>query len=383
MDFSIPTVFAEELVSFKKFITKQVRSELSGWLIQGSVPKRFFTAMGDAGWFGYRWDGQRMTKGSGLRDTLILEKLAEVSPGVAVTVLIVSDLGMSALHLFGSQPLLEKYAAAVVRGETLICLGNSENLAGSDAASITMTAERADGGWVLNGAKAYVTNGLISELAVVTAVLDPDAGRSRQVSMFLVDLNTEGVRRKRLSKQVWLPSDLTRLEFSNVFVPDDHLLGKRGHGLQQVLQLFTISRVPISGLALGTARGAFDLAVRHSRKRKIFGRPIADFQAKAFETADFHARIEAARLMVLRAATAMDSGGDFRFEASMAKYLAVGIAQEVSAWAADIFGAASVVREHPIHNFPMDAWAVSLAEGTQDVQKLVIFRELMKRFPNR
>jgi len=379
MDFSIPTVFAEELVSFKKFITKQVRSELSGWLIRGSVPKRFFTAMGDAGWFGYQWDGQRMTKGSGLRDTLILEKLAEVSPGVAVTVLIVSDLGMSALHLFGSQPLLEKYAAAVVRGETLICLGNSENHAGSDAASITMTAERADGGWVLNGAKAYVTNGLISELAVVTAVLDPDAGRSRQVSMFLVDLNTEGVRRKRLSKQVWLPSDLTRLEFTNVFVPDDHLLGKRGHGLQQVLQLFTISRVPISGLALGTARGAFDLAVRHSRKRKIFGRPIADFQAKAFETADFYARIEAARLMVFQAAGAMDSGDDFRFEASMAKYLAVGIAQEVSAWAADIFGAASVVREHPIHNFPMDAWAVSLAEGTQDVQKLVIFRELMKQ----
>jgi alkylation response protein AidB-like acyl-CoA dehydrogenase len=383
MHLSIPTALSEELNKFEAYIATRIKPELSSWLKTGSVPRHFFTTMGDAGWFGYQWDGKRMTRGSGLRDTLILERLARTSPGVAVTVLIVSDLGMSALHLFGSQQLRGKYAAAVVRGETLICLGNSDNLAGSDAAGITMSAERVDGGWVLNGAKAYVTNGLISDLAVVTAVSDPDAGRGRQVSMFLVDLNSEGIRRKRLSKQVWLPSDLTRLDFSNVFVADGHLLGRRGKGLQQVLQLFTISRVPISGLALGTARGAFDLAVGHSRKREVFGRPIADFQAKAFEMADFYARIEAARLMVLRAATAMDSGGDFRFEASMAKYLTVGVAQEVSAWAADIFGAASVVLEHPIHKFPMDAWAVSLAEGTQDVQKLVIFRELMKRFPNR
>ena len=378
MRFSLPTTLSEELVDFKTFIQKQVRPELSGWLKQGRVPQHFFTAMGDAGWFGYQWDGHRMTKSTGLRDTLILEHLARVSPGVAVTVLIASDLGMSALYLFGSKQLKEQYAAEVVRGKTLICIGNSENLAGSDAAGINMTAERVDGGWMLNGSKAYVTNGLISDLAVVTAVTDGEAERNRRVSMFLVTLDTDGVKRKRLSKQVWLPSDLTRLDFSNVFVPDDHLLGEIGRGLQQVLQLFTISRVPISGLAMGTARGAFNLAMGHSNKRQVFGQPIAAFQAKAFEMADLYARMDAARLMVLRAAVAMDSGKDFRFEASMAKYMAVDIAQEVSSWAADIFGAASVVKEHPIHNYPMDAWAVSLAEGTQDVQKLVIFRELMK-----
>ena len=379
MEFSLPPALSEELADFETFIEKQVRPSLSSWMKQGRVPQDFFTAMGDSGWFGYHLEKQRMSKATGLRDTLILERLARVSPGVAVTVLIVSDLGMSALYLFGTKRLRDQYADAVVRGKTLICIGNSENMAGSDAAGIRMKAERVAGGWILNGTKAYVTNGLISDLAVITAVSDANADRSRRVSMFLVNLDTNGVQRKRLSKQVWLPSDLTRLDFSNVFVPDDHLLGEKGRGLQQVLQLFTISRIPISGLAMGTARGAFDLAMRHSSKRQVFGRPIADFQAKAFEMADLYARMEASWLMVLRAAVSMDSGKDFRFEASMAKYLAVDIAREVSIWAADIFGAASVVKEHPIHNFPMDAWAVSLAEGTQDVQKLVIFRELMKK----
>ena len=118
--------------------------------------------------------------------------------------------------------------------------------------------------------------------------------------------------------------------------------------------------------------------MQRARNRKAFGKSIADFQAKAFEIADYYAQIEAVRLMVYRAAAAMDSGGDFRFEASLAKYLSVKIAKELCPWAADLFGAVSVINDHPIHKFPMDAWAVSLAEGTQDVQKLVIFRELIK-----
>lgn len=156
-------------------------------------------------------------------------------------------------------------------------------------------------------------------------------------------------------------------------------MGERGKGLQQVLAIFTNSRVPISGLALGTAVGAFEAAINHGRRRKIFGQAVLDFQAKSFEAADLYARMEAARLMVYKAGLAMDSGRDFRFEASMAKYLSVQISKEIASWAADMFGAGSVIYGHPVHKFPMDAWAVSLAEGTQDIQKLVIFRELMRR----
>jgi alkylation response protein AidB-like acyl-CoA dehydrogenase len=197
--------------------------------------------------------------------------------------------------------------------------------------------------------------------------------------MFLVNLHSEGVSRVKLNKQVWIPSDLTRIQCSKVFVPEDYLLGERGRGLQQVLSVFTHSRVIISALTLGTALGAFELALEHGKKRKIFGGSVLEQQGKAFEVADLFSRLEAARLMMLKACWAMDQGQDFRLESSLAKYLAVQIAREVTVWAADLFGAASVIREHPIHKFPMDAWASSLGEGTQDVQKLVIFREVMKK----
>ena len=381
MDFSIPAELAEELKDFDGFLKREVSPSLPIWNREGVVPRSFFQMMGSAGWYGYRWQDKRLVKRSGLRETLILERIAKLSPGVAVAVLIVSDLGLTAFNLFGTDGQIDRFGAAAVRGENLICFGNTENLAGSDAAGIAMSAEKTKGGWVLNGSKAYTTNGLISDLAVITAVSEPEAPRNRRISMFLVELDSEGISRKKLNKQVWIPSDLSRIEFDQVFVPDDHLMGKQGKGLQQTLTVFTNSRIPISGLALGTAAGAFDLALQRARSRTVFGRPIAEFQSKAFEIADFHARLEAARLMVYRAAAAMDSGADFRFEASLAKYLAVEIAKEVCPWAADLFGAASVVREHPVHKFPMDAWAVSLAEGTQDVQKLIIFREIMnKRF---
>ena len=379
MDFSIPVELVAELADFDVFLKEKVSPNLPTWNREGIVPRSFFQMMGSAGWYGYRWQDEGLVKRPGLRETLLLERIATLSPGVAVAVLIVSDLGLTALNLFGTDGQLRRLGAGAVRGESLICFGNTENLAGSDAAGIAMSAEKTKGGWVLNGSKAYTTNGLISDLAVVTAVTEPEAPRNRRISMFLVELDSEGISRKKLNKQVWIPSDLSRIEFDHVFVPDDHLMGNHGKGLQQTLTVFTNSRIPISGLALGTASGAFDLAVQRARSRTVFGRPIAEFQSKAFEIADFYARLEAARLMVYRAAVAMDSGADFRFEASLAKYLSVEIAKELCPWAADLFGAASVVREHPVHKFPMDAWAVSLAEGTQDVQKLVIFREIMKK----
>jgi short/branched chain acyl-CoA dehydrogenase len=336
--------------------------------------------MGQGGWFCFESKEDRLVKGSSLKEALLCEQLAILSPGVAVAVLAHADLGLTGLWHFGSEKLQKAYGHSAIRGKTLLCLGNTERHAGSDVANISMTAKEVDGGWVLNGTKAYVTNGLISDMAVVTAISDQDASRNNRMSMFLVDLNAEGIVRRKLDKQVWIPSDLTRLQFTDVFVPEDHLMGEQGKGLQQVLTIFTYSRVPISALTLATAVGAFEMALDHAKKRDVYGVKIVDQQAKAFEIADFYARIEAARLALYKACWAMDNNQDFRLESSIAKYLAVKIAQEVATWAADLFGAASVMLEHPIHKFPMDAWAASLGEGTQDVQKLVIFREVMKRY---
>jgi alkylation response protein AidB-like acyl-CoA dehydrogenase len=196
--------------------------------------------------------------------------------------------------------------------------------------------------------------------------------------MFLVDLSSKGVNRSKLHKEVWIPSDLTRIQLSDVFVPEANLIGRRGRGLQQVLEIFTNSRITISALTLGTAEGAFRSGIEHAKRRQIFGRRLIDFQAKSFEAADFYSKIEAARLMLWKTCWEKDHGLEFRLDASIAKYLSVELARAVGLWAADLFGAASVVFEHPIHKYPMDAWASSLGEGTQDVQKLIIFREFMK-----
>ena len=380
MDFEISNSLSEEMIRFKKFIEDRIISELPGWYRSKEIPAEFFREMAAGGWNGIEFKKGQLVRGSALREALIAEELAKVSPGLAVAALAQVDLGLMALFLFGSDDLKGRYGKSTAMGETLMCLGNTERIAGSDVANIEMRAQKTKGGWLLDGTKAYVTNGFISDLAVITAVSDPQASRNNRLSMYLVDLHAEGVKKKKLNKQVWIPSDLTRLQFSNVFVPEDHLLGEQAQGLQQVLTVFTNSRVPIAALTLGTAAGAVELALEHARKRKIFGQPIADFQAKGFEAADFHAKIEAARLMLWKACWKMDQNKNFRQESSLAKYLAVEIARNVTSWAADIFGAASVIREHPIHKFPMDAWASSLGEGTQDIQKLVIFRELIKQY---
>ena len=380
MDFSIPEAIAEDVSRFELFLDHHLKPYLAQWYKKGEVPVDFYHSLGKEGWFGIQWSKGNLVRTSALREAFVEENLARISPGIAVAMLAHVNLGFAGLYLFGSRTLKEKYGKAAAAGEVILSLGNTENKAGSDVAGISMTAAKIEGGWVLNGTKAYVTNGAFADLSVITAITDPQEPRNSRMSMFLVDLNSSGLHRKKLNKRVWIPSDLTRLDFKDVFVPDSHILGQQGRGLQQVLEIFTYCRVPISALTLGTAAGAFDMAFKHACRRKVFGKRIVDFQAKAFEVADYYTRLEAARTMLWRACEAIDNGRDFRQASSLAKYLAVETAREVTPWAADMFGAASVVFEHPIHKYPMDTWAASLGEGTQDVQKLVIFRELMKQF---
>jgi alkylation response protein AidB-like acyl-CoA dehydrogenase len=378
MDFAIPAAIIQDLKRITVFINTHLVPHLQSWNHKREIPLEFFQQLGEYGGYSLEVKEERLTRGSALREAVIAEELAKVSPGLAIAALAHIDLGLMGLFLFGSENLHRKYGASAALGKTIMCVGNTENIAGSDVAGIAMSADKVEGGWILNGTKAYVTNGYIADLAVITAVSDPQAARNRRLSMYLADLNADGIRRTKLNKQVWIPSDLTRIQFKEVYIPDDHLLGTRGRGLQQVLEIFTNSRVPIAALTLGTAVGAFNLALERMQKRTLFGKNLLDFQAKAFELSDLYAKIEAARLMIYKSCWDVDQREDFRQSSSLAKYLAVEVAREVTFWAADVFGAASVIQEHPIHKFPLDVWGASLGEGTQDVQKLIIFRELMK-----
>jgi short/branched chain acyl-CoA dehydrogenase len=378
MDFGISRELVRDLERFEAFLNTKLVPNLSLWSREGKIPRAFFEELGKAGWFRYWFSSERIGAAA-LKQGLLFERLARISPGVAVAALVHLSLGLNALVLFGSEKQKERFFAKGLSGETLMCTGNTEHTGGSDVAGIATRADKVDGGWVLNGTKAYVTNGALSDIAVVSAISDPDATRNRRLSLFLVDLGSPGVSRKKLNKQVWVPSDLTRLQFTEVYVPEEGLLGVRGRGLQQILDIFTHSRIAIAALTLGTATGAFALALDHGKRRELFGTKVVDFQAKSFEIADLSAKMEAAALVVWKACWLKDQGKDFRRVASVAKYLTVAVAREVGTWAADVFGAASVILEHPVHKFPMDAWAASLGEGTQDVQKLIIFREIMKK----
>ena len=379
MNFLLPEALVEDLKRFKEFLGRNLVLNLQRWYEDGAIPHSFFQELGKEGWLGIVATNGGFQEQTALKQAVLMEYLARLSPGIAVAVAVQISLGMKGLYLHGSEAQKAALLPSAILGETLVCLGNTEPTAGSDVANIATKAEQVNGGWMLNGTKAYATNGNISDFALITAVSDPGAPRNQRLSMFLVDLSAQGVSRMKLHKMVWVPSDLTRLQFKNVFVPEENLVGERGRGLQQVLNIFTHSRISITALTLGTAIGAFDLGFDHGKRRKIFGERMIDFQAKSFEVAHFFSKIEAARLMLRKACWLKDQGEDFRLESSVAKYLAVEVARETGVWAADLFGAASVIFEHPIHKYPMDAWASSLGEGTQDVQKLIIFRELMKK----
>lgn len=381
MDFSVPNDLKIELEKFNKFLKSYLQPKLPHWHKERTYSTELFKEFGDKNWLGFDELDGKIVEQSLLKQSLLMESLAKMSPGIAIAILVQISLGTKGLHLFGTEQQKKKFLRSAIQGDTLLCAGNTENLAGSDVANISATAKKVEGGWILNGSKSYVTNGYVSDYAIITAITDPDASRTRKLSLFWVDLSAKGISRYKLNKDVWVPSDLTRIQMKDVFVPDENLMGERGRGLSHILEIFTNSRITISALALGTAVGAFEMALDRAKKRDIFGQKIAAFQAKSFELADFYSKIEAARMMLYKACWVRDhTDKDFRLEASVAKYLTVDIAKQVSSWAADLFGGASVVFDHPIHKFPLDAWAVSLGEGTQDVQKLVIFREVMKLF---
>jgi alkylation response protein AidB-like acyl-CoA dehydrogenase len=318
MDFEIPEKLSQDISRFDDFVAENVAPDVAAWYKERAIPQSFFRAMGDGDWYGFMLQDGRLVKETALRAAMVMERLAVLSPGVGVAALAQVDLGLIGLWLFGSEKQQSVYAEGVLRGETLMCLGHTEAQAGSDAANMATKAEKTDGGWRLSGTKAYVTNGAIAGLAIITAVTDPAARKNNRLSMFLVDL-------------AWIPSDLTRIQLTDVFVPEDHLLGKHGRGLQQVLTIFTHSRVPISALTVGTARGAFEMAIEHAEKREIFGKKLIDFETKRYEAADLYAKIEAARLMVWKACSAMDQGKDFRLDSSLAKYLSVMMARPAMA----------------------------------------------------
>jgi short-chain 2-methylacyl-CoA dehydrogenase len=305
---------------------------------------------------------------------IAIEELARVDQSFAITVAAHTSLGTMPILLFGSAEQRGRWLPPLASGERLAAFGLTEPGAGSDAGA-TRTTARLDGGeWVIDGSKMFITNAgtEISALVTITARTGPD-----EVSNIVVENGTPGYTPSApLRKMGWRSSDTRELTFSGCRVPEAHLLGPRGNGFRQFLEILDGGRISVAALGLGAAQGAFELALAYAREREQFGRPIARFQAVSFKLADMATEIEAARNLVYKSAWLKDAGRDFAHTAAMAKLYTGELSRRVCSEALQIHGGYGFMDEYAISRFYRDQRVLEIGEGTNEVQRLVIARGL-------
>ena len=309
---------------------------------------------------------------------LALEELARVDSSVAITLEAGVSLGSMPIHRFGTEEQKREWLPALAAGERLGAFGLTEPGGGSDA-SATRTVARLDGAeWVINGSKSFITNSgtSITELITVTAVTGERDG-GKEISTIIVPAGTPGLTvSEKYSKVGWAASDTRGLFFDDVRVPAENLLGERGRGYAQFLSILDEGRVAIAALAVGLAQGCVDESVRYAGERATFGHPIGQHQAVRFAIADMEVRAHTARLAYYAAAAKMLRGEPFKKEAAIAKLVASDAAMDNSRAATQVFGGYGFMNEYPVARFYRDAKVLEVGEGTSEIQRMLIAREL-------
>ena len=308
---------------------------------------------------------------------IAVEELARVCGSTAITVAAHTSLGTYPIWRFGSETQRARYLPRLASGQGLAAFGLTEPEAGSDAGS-TRTRALADGdGWVLQGQKTFITNGSIAETVLITAVTDPGQG-TRGISSFIVEKGTAGFRPGRDEEKMGLKSSVTsQLFLEECRVPRDSLLGQVGDGYKQALITLDGGRISIGAMALGLAQGAYEHALAYSKERVQFGRRIAEFQAIQWMLADMATEIEAARLLVYRAAWLKDQGALYTREAAMAKLYSSEMAERVCFKTIQIHGGYGYMREYDVERMYRDQRLCTIGEGTSEIQRLVIARQIL------
>ncbi len=311
---------------------------------------------------------------------LALEEIAKVCGSTCLTLAAHTSLGTMPIVLFGSDALKQRYVPPNARGETIGAYGLTEPGAGSDSSATRTTATPAPGGWKLNGAKQFMTNAGVCSVMIVTAVTDRDAEKHARISAFVVDPSWKGVSiLKKEDKLGCRGSDTCAVSFEDVFVPEDHLLGRRGEGWAYFMEILDAGRIGLGAMALGLAEGAFEKALEYSQERKAFGKSISGHQGVAFMLADMKVEIEAARALLFQAARLKDAGKPFRLEASIAKLFASEMAMRVTKNAIQVLGGYGYMTEYGVERFYRDAKLCEIGEGTSEIQRIVIGKHILGR----
>ncbi|MGZ4189416.1 MAG: acyl-CoA dehydrogenase family protein [Actinomycetota bacterium] len=376
MDFALTTEQEAFRATVRDFAEKVIGPRAEEMDESSDFPVDIVLQMGELGLFGLPFP--EVYGGAGADFTTLciaIEEVARVDSSMAATLEAGVGLGAMPLYLFGSEDQKQRWLVPLARGEKIAGFGLTEPDAGSDARNTKATAELAGGRWTINGTKAFITNAgtSISQHVTITARTGPE-----EISNIIVPVGTDGFAMgKKYKKLGWRASDTRELIFTDARVPEENLLGARGEGFKNFLIILDAGRVAIGAIGVGLAQGCVDMSVAYAKERRQFGRPIAENQAIAFKLADMAVQTDLARLAVYRGAWMHDAGLPFKREASIAKLFSSEIAGTVAREAIQIHGGYGFMDESPVSRFYRDAKILEIGEGTSEVQRMIISRDLL------
>ena len=362
----------------REFAETEIRPHVMEWDEAQHFPKELFKQLGKLGLTGVIFPEEFGGAGMGYSEyATVIEELSRVDGSIGLSVAAHNSLCTNHIYQYGTEEQRHQFVTPLAQGEKLGSWALTEPGSGSDASGLKTSAVKKDNGWVLNGAKNFITHGISGDTCVVLAYTDREM-RSRGVTAFVVDRTTPGfIAGKKENKLGVRASETASIIFEDCFVPEENMLGERGRGFVNAMQILDGGRISIAALALGIAQGAYESALKYAKERQQFGNPIFEFQAIQFKLADMTTQIDAARLLIQRAAWMKDQKMPTTKESAMAKLYASEIAVKVSEEAIQIHGGYGYTKDYPPEKFWRDSKLCTIGEGTSEVQRLVIARQLV------
>ena len=367
--------------SVREFAEAEIKPHVMEWDEAQRLPRELFTKMGEIGLTGVIVPEEYGGAGMGYVEyATVIEEIARVDGSVGLSLAAHNSLCTNHILQYGNEAQRKKYVTPLARGENLGAWGLTEPSSGSDASGMKTTASRRGGaqeGWTINGSKNFITHGISADICVVIAITSREM-RSRGISAFVVERGTTGfIAGKKENKLGMRASETASIIFEDCRIPEENLIGEVGRGFVNAMQILDGGRISIAALALGIAQGAYESALKYSQERKQFGQPIFDFQGIQFKLADMAMQIDAARLLTLRAAWMKDNKRQTTRESAMAKLYASEIAVRVAEEAIQIHGGYGYTKDYPPEKYWRDSKLCTIGEGTSEVQRLVIARQLV------
>jgi alkylation response protein AidB-like acyl-CoA dehydrogenase len=364
--------------TIREFAEKTIKQVVMQYDESQEFPMEIMRHLGELGLLGVLVPEEYCGAGLGYTEfVIIIEELAKVDPSIALSVAAHNGLGTNHIFNFGNEEQKRKYLPDLTSGKKIAAWGLTESVSGSDAAGLRSVAEKKDGYYLLNGSKTFTTHGTVGSTLVVMAITDKSKGK-KGISAFILEKGMEGfIVGKKENKLGMRASDTTQLTFENCKVPAENLIGDEGEGFVQALKILEGGRISIAALSIGLAQGCLNASIKYSGERKQFGKHLNEFQGIQFKLAEIATNIEAARLLTYKTAVKKDKGEPITKEAAMAKLFASEIAEKASSEAVQIFGGYGFIKDYPVEKFYRDVKLCTIGEGTSEIQRIVIARDLL------